>query len=184
MHWSEIISFLEQNWSGIAILIVAVLNLRTLKEMERGRIETVTPLLMPELYAKAVTACDLKLSVDCSSKPEGSIELRPFTFTLTNIGKGPACNIVIYRVNKYMVPRNKIKIIRVAENKIIQLLITMDRKKFKPRGTIDIEYEDLYGHKYEQSFDFMVNERIFHVDRIYFNRPKEVKRKRSKLKKS
>jgi len=181
---------LEQKILFYAQLIIVILtfiqswqNRQTLKEMKTSRTESVSPLLLPELGAKIKGVFDgdtsykfdLKVDVDPSLKAEKKIELTPFDITLTNIGKGPACNLIVREVNKCPVLQSEksIRIIKPEEFKQIQFSIHLEKEDFiKEFNTMKITYEDIYGEKYEQDLDFEVDRAFYQVKRIHFNRPK------------
>jgi hypothetical protein len=181
---------LEQKVLFYAQLFIVILtfiqswqNSQTLKEMKTSRKESVSPLLLPELGAKIKGVFDgdtsykfdLKVDVDPLPKAENKIELTPFDITITNIGKGPACNLIVREVNKCPVLQSEksIRIIKPEEFKQIQFSIHLAKEDFiKEFNTIKITYEDIYGEKYEQDLDFEVDKALYQVKRVYFNRPK------------
>ena len=188
----NIISLICAVASTIVAVVTGYINWRTLREMEAERIESVSPLLEPELDDEhSMHIRDLEIEIDCPAILEDGISFHPsremqfnFFIKLPNYGKGPACNIVIYKINDYLIPQNKkfIRIIKPDEFKRIGFFITIGPGNIpKEKNNIDIIYENVFGQKYEQRFDFEVVESLYsyNVKNILFNPAKKVKKMRS-----
>jgi hypothetical protein len=166
-------------------LIQSWINRLTLKEMKTSRIESVAPILFPELGARTKGVFDgetsykfdLKVELNSLSKDEKKIELTPFDMTIVNIGRGSAYNIIVKKINKYPVSQSNesIRIIKSEDFKQIQFSIYMDKEDFlDEKNTIKITYENIYGEKYEQIFDFEIEKIFYQVKNIHFNKAKKI----------
>lgn len=166
----------------ILTLIQSWLNKKTLDEMEASRTQSVYPLLFSELGAEIKGVFDgetsylfdLKVSLDTSVDNENMVELTPFDVTIKNIGRGPAYNIIVKEINNYPVKQSddSIRIIKENEFKQIQFVLRLTTKDFlKKMNTMKITYEDMYNNRYEQKFDFEVDEAFYKVKRFLFNKP-------------